>query len=432
MSSCSIHVVLLAAGSSTRLGGDIAKPWCDLGGKPVLAHSLQRFADHPRITSGVIVAAEQAIDDAEALALPLGWQVAVGGHERAFSVKAGLEALANDSPDYVLIHDAARPFVVPAVIDTLIATLDEGADAAIPGIPPSDSLKSVHDGMVTGRVDRSGIWRVQTPQAFRYSLIKSCHDADKGGAATDDSSLIEDHGGDVRMIIGDVMMDKITTPDDLARTRLIYAGLSKEGPSSMQDDTRHVAQDEFRHVAQDETRHVTQDEFRHVARDEFRMATGYDVHKFTAAPGPIMLGGVALDHEFGFDAHSDGDVALHALTDAIYGLIADGDIGSHFPPSDDTWKGKDSAFFLTQAHHALKEQNATLSFVDLTIIAELPKIGPHRDAIRTRIAGLLDLPINRVSVKATTSEGLGFTGRREGIAVQAAATARFAMGNEDA
>ena len=185
------------------------------------------------------------------------------------------------------------------------------------------------------------------------------------------------------------MMDKITTQEDLARARLIATGLK--------------------------TTTIT----------ETRMATGYDVHKFNDAPGPIMLGGIALDHDRGFDAHSDGDVALHALTDAIYGLIADGDIGKHFPPSDDQWKGKDSAFFLTESIKALKGEGGSLRFVDLTIIAEDPKITPHRDAMRTRIAELLGLPVSRVSVKATTSEGLGFTGRREGIAVQSAVTATF-------
>ena len=165
---------------------------------------------------------------------------------------------------------------------------------------------------------------------------------------------------------------------------------------------------------------------------ETRMATGYDVHKFSTAPGPIMIGGVALDHEFGFEAHSDGDVALHALTDALYGLIADGDIGSHFPPTDPQWQDKDSAFFLTEALTALTKNGGQLRFVDLTIIAEWPKIGPYRAAISTRIAAILGLPVTRVSVKATTSEGLGFTGRREGIAVQAAATAVFSLGENHA
>ena len=395
MNTQSVYVVLLAAGKSTRMGGAVAKPWCDLGGMPVLAHSLKRLAAHKMITGGVIVAAADAMDDAQYWADMVGWQVTAGGSERAFSVKEGLAALAPHNPDYVLIHDAARPFVIDSVVDALITALNNGADGAIPGLQPADSLKTVDGEAITGRVDRSSIWRVQTPQAFRFEMIASCHDADKNGLATDDSSLIEDHGGRVVMVTGNVLTDKITTPDDLIRSRIIAAGLERE---SMR---------------------------------ETRMATGYDVHRFNDEPGPIMLGGVALEHDRGFDAHSDGDVALHALTDAIYGVFADGDIGHHFPPSDDQWKGKDSAFFLTQALDSLIAAEGQLTFVDLTIIAEAPKIGPHRDAIRTRIAELLNLPMQRVSVKATTSEGLGFTGRREGIAVQSAVTATFPIRDND-
>jgi 2-C-methyl-D-erythritol 4-phosphate cytidylyltransferase/2-C-methyl-D-erythritol 2,4-cyclodiphosphate synthase len=396
MTDRSVHVVLLAAGKGVRLGGEIAKPWCDLGGKPLLCHSLERLARHPGITSGVIVATGDALKNAAALAGIHNWTAVEGGSERAFSVKAGLNALSGAAPEYVLIHDSARPFVTDAVITGLIDSLDGGADAAIPGLPPSDSLKNVTDGDVDGRVERDGVWRAQTPQAFRYALIKSCHDRDKKGRATDDSSLIEDEGGVVRMIKGDALLEKITTSGDLAHAEIIFKGLNtKENPSAVPGEPGT------------------------------RMATGFDVHRFASTPGPIMLGGIALDHEFGLDAHSDGDVALHALTDAIYGLIADGDIGSHFPPSDDQWKDRDSSFFLAEARAALKAKGGALSFVDLTIIAEMPKIDPHRDAIRTSLAGLLELELDRISVKATTSEGLGVTGRREGIAAQAAATAIF-------
>ena len=385
----SVYVVLLAAGKSTRLGGTIAKPWCDLAGKPVLAHSLDRLSSHPAVTSGVIVTAEEALDDASALAHHHGWSVTKGGAERALSVKEGLAMIAPHTPDYVLIHDAARPFVMDHVIDALIDALEKGAEAAIPGLPVSDSLKYSVNHTVTNRIDRTGIWRVQTPQAFRFDMIKTYHEADKDGLATDDSTLVEDNGGTVTMVTGDAMMDKITTQDDLTRARLLAAG------------------------------------YQNTMLSETRIATGFDVHKFNDDPGPIMLGGIALDHDRGFDAHSDGDVALHALTDAIYGVIAQGDIGHHFPPSDDQWKGKDSTFFLAESLKALHAEGGELRFIDLTIIAEAPKINPHRDAIRTRIADLLSLPLSRVSVKATTSEGLGFTGRREGIAVQSAVTAVF-------
>ena len=387
MTEQSVYVVLLAAGKGARLGGNTPKPWCDLGGKPVLAHSLEKLAKHPAIQSGVIVVAETALKDAKPLADAFGWKVVVGGQERAFSVKAGLNSLSKEHPDYVLIHDAARPFVTDKVVSNLISTLvEDGIDAVVPGLPLADSLKKISGDLISDRVDRNQIWRVQTPQAFRFNAIKSCHDQDLDGVATDDSSLIEDRGGQVRIILGDAVMDKITTPEDLKHAQLIAAST-----------------------------HLT----------ETRMAIGFDVHKFSSTPGPVIIGGVALDHEYGFDAHSDGDVALHALTDAIYGLMADGDIGDHFPPNDDQWKGKESTFFLNESYNALKSNGGIISFVDLTIIAEKPKIAPHREAIKSRIASLLGLSPTRVSVKATTTEGLGFTGRGEGIAVQAAVTAIF-------
>jgi len=384
-----VFAIVLAAGQSRRLGGDIAKPWRELAGRPVLDHAVSALANHPRIKSGVIVAHHSALDEAKALAAPYGWSVVEGGDERAFSVKNGLQAIENNKPDYVLIHDAARPFIPHDVLDRLIDALDHGAKGVIPTLPPSDSLKKVKNNIVLDRVDRDGIDRVQTPQGFDFPLIKSLHDADKTGKATDDSSLLEDHDHQVTTVMGDPMMDKITTAADLTRAEYLAQGLQYP-----RDD-------------------VTL---------ETRIATGFDVHRFSDAPGPIMLGGVALDHDRGFDAHSDGDVTLHALTDAIYGTMADGDIGSHFPPSDDQWKGKDSAFFLIAAAEQLAQHGGTIRFVDLTIIAEAPKITPHRDAIRHRIADLLKISISRVSVKATTTESLGFTGRREGIAVQAAVT----------
>ena len=388
-----VIAIVLAAGQSRRLGGEIAKPWRHLAGRPVLDHAVSAIATHPRINKGVIVAHHSAQDEARALAAPYGWSVVEGGEERAFSVKNGLQALTEQDPDYVLIHDAARPFIPHDVLDRLIDALDNGAKGVIPTLPPSDSLKKVKNSIVLDRVDRDGIDRVQTPQGFDFQLIKSLHDADHTGQATDDSSLLEDSDHQVTTVMGDPMMDKITTASDLTRAEYLAKGLQ-----------------------------LPRDNMTSETRLETRVATGFDVHRFSDAPGPIMLGGVALEHDRGFDAHSDGDVALHALTDAIYGTMADGDIGSHFPPSDDQWKGKDSAFFLIAAAEQLTQQNGLISFVDLTIIAETPKITPHRDAIRHRIADLLKISISRVSVKATTTESLGFTGRREGIAVQAAVT----------
>lgn len=389
-----IYVILLAAGKSTRLGGDTAKPWCELSGKTVLEHSLEFFVYSKYIKSGVIVVSEDALEQATEIADKFGWTAVVGGKERAFSVKAGLNSIFNNNPEYVLIHDAARPFISEAVAHNLIKTLNDGAEAVIPALKSTDTLKTLKNNIISGTVERDLVWRVQTPQAFKFSKIKSCHDNDIEGLDTDDSTLIEKSGSEVKVIHGDMIMDKITTKEDLERARLIALGLQsrrdKELPST-----------------------------------ETRMATGFDVHKFSSEPGPIVIGGISIPHEFSFDAHSDGDVALHAITDAIYGLIADGDIGSHFPPSDNQWKDKDSSVFLLEAQRSLLSKNGKISFVDLTIIAEEPKIGPHRDKMRKRIAELLELDISRVSVKATTSEGLGFTGRKEGIAAQAAITAQF-------
>ena len=388
------HVVLVAAGQSRRLGGAVAKPWIDLDGHMVISHALDGLSQHEAVIGGVIVASPDMLQDAETLAHKIGWQAVAGGAERSHSVRAGLDALAalSPSPDAVLIHDAARPFIPGAVIDRLAAAINDGYKAAIPVLPSADSLKQVEDGLVTGRIDRDMIARVQTPQAFDFAALVAEHQRNTDTLITDDSTLMEDANYSVAAVAGDPVLAKITTAEDLDHARIVARGRRKT------DDAAMV---------------------------ETRTATGFDVHRFSTAPGPIRLGGIDIDHDNGFDAHSDGDVALHALTDAIYGLVADGDIGAHFPPTDDAWKGTDSAFFLKAACDRLRDGGGCLSFCDITIIAERPKITPHRDAIRQAIAAITNLDITRVSVKATTSEGLGFTGRGEGIAVQAAATAQF-------
>ena len=388
------HVVLVAAGQSRRLGGAVAKPWIDLDGHMVISHALDGLSQHEAVIGGVIVASPDMLQDAETLAHKIGWQAVAGGAERSHSVRAGLDALAalSPSPDAVLIHDAARPFIPGAVIDRLAAAINDGYKAAIPVLPSADSLKQVEDCLVTGRIDRDMIARVQTPQAFDFAALVAEHQRNTDTLITDDSTLMEDGNYSVAAVAGDPVLAKITTAEDLDHARIVARGRRKT------DDAAMV---------------------------ETRTATGFDVHRFSTAPGPIRLGGIDIDHDNGFDAHSDGDVALHALTDAIYGLVADGDIGAHFPPTDDAWKGKDSAFFLKAACDRLRDGGGCLSFCDITIIAERPKITPHRDAIRQAIAAITNLDITRVSVKATTSEGLGFTGRGEGIAVQAAATAQF-------
>jgi len=402
MKTPNIHVVLLCAGRSTRLGGDVAKPWRCIGGAMVMRHALEAFTSHPAITSGVVVTAPDSMEEAENQSRGSGWIIVEGGDERSQSVRCGLEALARlaQPPEWVLIHDAARPFVPAQVIDRLLAALENGAEAAIPVLPPADSLKRVENGVVTGRVDRDGIARVQTPQAFVFPTILKLHQG-SGQSMTDDSSLAEDAGLKVVAVDGDPMLNKITTKQDL-------------------EMAARLAQTWSRPDIPEELPAMPADRFR-----EFRSASGFDVHRFSDAPGPIMLGGIALDHERGFDAHSDGDVALHALTDAVFGLLADGDIGTHFPPTDPQWKGRDSAFFLKEAKARIDAADGVITLVDLTIIAEAPKILPHRPAIEARIAEILNLPSKRVSIKATTSEGLGFTGRREGIAVMASVSASF-------
>lgn len=394
MNNKNVQVILLAAGKSSRLGSELSKPWLNLGEKQMIAHSLDIFAANENIKSGVIVASKDTIDEANKIASQFKWKSVTGGSERAFSVKEGLKAISIDKPDYVIIHDAARPFVITEIIDSLIFELDNGADGAIPVIPVTDSLATIDNETLVNSISRDGVWRVQTPQAFKYDILKMCHDSDKIGNATDDSSLVKLSGGVIKAVRGDILMDKITTPDDLSKARLLEAGMIKK---------ENIPNQNF----------------------ETRMSTGYDVHKFSTNSGPLILGGILIPYEFSFEAHSDGDVALHSLTDAIFGLIADGDIGSHFPPTDETWKNSNSAFFLRKANEALNEQSGHLTFVDLTIIAEEPKIGPYRDEIRSSIAKILEIDVSRVSIKATTSEGLGFIGKKEGIAVQAAATAQF-------
>ena len=383
-------VVLLAAGGGSRLGKGPAKPWRNLAGRPVLRHALDVFDADPRVSGGVVVVAEDALDEARKHLPDGNWSAAAGGAERMESVRNGLEALAGASPDLVLVHDAARPFVPAAALDRVIGALAGGAKAVVPALPPADSLKEVKGGKVVRRIPREGVERVQTPQGFEFPLILDLHRRSDGAGATDDSSLAEDAGVTVTVVDGDPVMAKITTPADLAlaeRLALQASGACAPG--------------------------------------ETRMATGFDVHRFSEAPGPVMLGGVAIPNGFGLEAHSDGDVALHALADAVFGLMADGDIGAHFPPSDDRWKGADSAIFPETASKKLNEAGGTILFADVTIIAEEPKIGPHRDAMRARIAEILNVGEARVSVKATTTEGLGIAGG-EGVAAQVAVTAHFA------
>ena len=300
MSTTRFHAVLVAAGQSRRLGGDVAKPWIDLEGRMVISHALDGLCQHDAVISGVIVASPDMLEAAATLAHKIGWLAVAGGAERSHSVRAGLDALAalSPPPEAVLIHDAARPFIPGAVIDRVAEAIHAGHKAAIPVLPSADSLKRVEDGLVTGRIDRDVIARVQTPQAFDFAALVAEHRRNTDALITDDSTLMEDANHSVAAVTGDPILAKITTAEDLDHARIVARGRRKT------DDAAMV---------------------------ETRTATGFDVHRFSTAPGPIRLGGIDIDHDNGFDAHSDGDVALHALTDAIYGLVADGDIGAHFP-----------------------------------------------------------------------------------------------------
>ena len=371
--------LLVAAGSGSRAGGDIPKQFRILGGKPVIAHAFDALAAHPGIDA--VVVAIGAGQGAQVRAL-LGDQLVVeGADSRRGSVRAGLEAIAaKGGADRVLIHDAARPFLPRAVIDRLLDALD-GARGAVPVLPVVDTLVRGAAGAMGDGVARDDLYRVQTPQAFRFDTILSAHRAwDDAREATDDAQILRGQGHDVMLVPGDEGLEKLTYPADFVRAEAKLA-----------------------------------------AARTVRVGMGYDVHRL-APDEELWLGGVLVPHDRGLAGHSDADVALHAIVDALLGALADGDIGSHFPPSDAQWRGASSDRFLAYAGDRVTARGGTIDHVDLTIICEAPKIGPHRDAMRARIAEILNIAIDRVSVKATTTERLGFAGRREGIAAQAIAT----------
>ncbi len=386
MSSCTALIV--AAGSGQRFGAEIPKQYLDLVGKPVLRRTVEAFLRHPRVKAVrvVINPAFRDLYDAAVAGLGLPEPVA-GGASRQDSVRNGLEALADSAPDHVLIHDAARPLIDDATIDAVIAALDHHP-AALAAVPVADTLKrgkgGLNGGLVTGTVDRSGLWRAQTPQGFRFPEILAAHRSAAGLELTDDAAVAERAGLPVALVPAREENFKVTTPDDLARAaRVIDSALS-----------------------------------------DIRTGMGFDVHRF-AEGDHVTLCGVRVPHSHRLEGHSDADVGLHALTDAILGALCAGDIGSHFPPSDPQWRGADSALFLRHAAELVTARGGRIAHVDVTIICERPKVGPHRDAMTARIAEILGMAADRVSVKATTTERLGFTGRGEGIAAQAVATVRL-------
>lgn len=378
----SIAALIVAAGKGDRLGGDTPKQYANLGGKALLAHSVDAFLAHPGIATLFVVIGQGQEGLARAA---LGERhiggVVTGGRERHDSVKAGLDALAGSGVTRVLIHDAARPFLPSAVIDRLISALDE-ADGALPALPVVDTL-AYGDAVLGNGVDRTGLLRIQTPQAFRFDAIMTSHERWNGGTPTDDAQMARAAGYAVAVVAGDPALEKITHAADLS-----------------------AANDRF------------------AASRSVRTGMGFDVHRLEAGKD-LWLCGLKLEHPFGLAGHSDADVALHALVDALLGAIGEGDIGSHFPPSDAQWKGVASHVFVAKACELISQRGGSIEHVDLTIICEEPKIGPHRAAMRACLAELLRVGIDRTSVKATTTEGLGLTGRREGIAAQAIATVRI-------
>jgi 2-C-methyl-D-erythritol 4-phosphate cytidylyltransferase/2-C-methyl-D-erythritol 2,4-cyclodiphosphate synthase len=384
----SVAAVLVAAGRGLRAGGDLPKQYRPLAGEPVVRSSLSLFAWHGEISAvqAVIHPDDKGLYEAAASGLRLLPPVS-GGATRQASVRAGLEALSARSPDIVLVHDAARPFCSAALVSRAIAACAE-TGAAVPTLEVTDTIKRVDaNGRVAETLDRAQLRAVQTPQAFAYPALLAAHRRaaeDGRGDFTDDAALAEWSGLTVAVFAGEAGNVKLTTEEDFARA-----------------EARRIA-----------------------SLTDLRTGSGFDVHAFGDGDH-VMLGGVRIAHERGLTGHSDADVALHALVDAVLGALADGDIGKHFSPNDPRWRGASSDQFLKFAAERVAKRGGRIAHLDLTIVCEAPRIGPHRDAIRQRIAAIAQISVERVAVKATTSERLGFTGRGEGIAAMATATVRL-------
>ena len=375
-----IAAIIVAAGKGERAGSAIPKQYSQLGGQPVLRRAVAALAHHPDVSEIIVVigAGQEALAQSALSGLPIDALV-TGGAERQHSVAAGLAAVR--AADHVLIHDAARPLLPKAVVDRLIEALRSSA-AAIPALPVVDTLARAANAL-GDVVNREGLVRVQTPQAFRLDVIRQAHAIWAGAAATDDAQMARAAGFEVAIVEGSPMLDKITQPGD------------------------------FEQAEQKLSANLTP-----------RTGSGFDVHRLGAGE-ELWLGGILIPHDKGLIGHSDADVALHALTDALLGALGDGDIGSHFPPSDPQWRGVASHRFVEHAARLIRAAGGIIDHVDLTIICEAPKIGAHRAAMREAIATMLGVSLTRVSVKATTTEGLGFAGRGEGIAAQALANIRL-------
>ena len=369
--------VVVAAGQGLRAGGTVPKQFALWRGKPLLRHSVEALARAGIAPIVIVIPAKWEATAVDVLAGLPGVRFVPGGATRQVSVRAGLEALTPDSPAYVLIHDAARPDLPDAVIAGLLAALEQ-VSGAIPALPVVDSVVRGKAGLRQTAVERDGLYRVQTPQAFRFADIIAAHRAWSGAPdAGDDAAVAEAADLAVALVPGDERLRKVTFASDL------------------EDDA--------------------------MTTPLFRTGMGYDVHRLVEGE-ELWLCGVKIDHTKGLSGHSDADVAIHALVDALLGAVAAGDIGDHFPPSDPQWKGAASDRFLAQAGALVAQSGYLIGNVDVTIICEAPRIGPHKEAMRARLAAILVIDIGQVSVKATTTERLGFTGRGEGIAAQAVAT----------
>lgn len=363
------------------MGGPVPKQFRKLGGKPVLRWAVESMMRHPAVHSvRVVIGPDQEAAASAALeGLDVGEFVG-GGAERADSVRRGLEVIAADA---VLVHDAARPFCPIGVIDRLLSSL-EFFEGAAPVLPVGDTLARIGEGL-EGAVDRTALVRVQTPQAFRLAELKSAYAQWDGPSPTDDTTVVRAAGMKVAAVEGDSALDKLTLPGDFERAEQWLAGRLRP-----------------------------------------RTGMGFDVHAFSGE-GPLMLGGIEVPHGRGLAGHSDADVVLHAITDALLGAAGLGDIGEHFPPSDVKWKGVASSLFLARAVELVRAKGALIDHIDCTIVAEAPKVGPHRAKMRGKIAEIANLSVDQVSIKATTTEGLGFAGRGEGIAAQAVASIRMGI-----
>jgi len=389
--------LIVAGGRGLRAGGEQPKQYQDIAGKAVLRRTVEAFLRHQTVQHVRVVvgaddlplyqAAMADLQEAEPRLLP----PVTGGAERQISVRLGLQSLADENPDIVFIHDAVRPFFGPQLLNDLAQALSSNMGGAIAGLPVVDTLKRQRDDQtISETVDRAGLWHAQTPQAFRFHDIRSAHEKFLDQFFTDDAAIMEAAGHKVALVTGERNNIKITTPADFVLAEQILS--EKQMISSSRT---------------------------------FRSGQGFDVHRF--GPGTsVTLCGISVPHDKSLAGHSDADVALHALTDALMGTIGGGDIGQHFPPTDPQWRGTASSTFVEKALQLIAEKNGRLEHVDLTIICERPKIGPHREAMQQRVADLLNLPLESVNIKATTTEGLGYTGRQEGIAAQAIATISLA------